>query len=68
MNVVEQMLARYPAQEREHALREVMQEVALAGLQRGGRTRPRSTAAPACGIFHGLPRFSGKTSISPLLT
>jgi len=36
MSVAEQMLARYPAAEREHALREVMQEIALAGLQRGG--------------------------------
>ena len=35
MNVVEQMLARYPAQDRDHALREVMQEIALAGLAAG---------------------------------
>ena len=35
MNVVEQMLARYPPADRDHAGREVMQEIALAGLQRG---------------------------------
>ena len=32
MSVIEQMLARYPAPEREHALREVMQDAALHKL------------------------------------
>lgn len=29
MKMIEQMLARYPEDEREHAIREVMQEIAL---------------------------------------
>ena len=36
MKVVEQMLSRYAREEGHHALREVMQEIALAGLQRAG--------------------------------
>ena len=36
MKVVEQMLSRYARAEGHHALREVMQEIALAGLQRAG--------------------------------
>lgn len=59
MNVVEQMLGRYPAQERDHALREVMQEIALAGLQRGGFFDKAAFYGGTClRIFHGLPRFS----------
>ncbi len=39
MDIVHEMLARYEqntATERTNALREVMQDIALAGLQRGG--------------------------------
>ena len=38
MSVIDQMLARYPVGEGQMdlALREVMQEIALAGLYRGG--------------------------------
>lgn len=58
MSVVEQMLARYPAAEREYALREVMQEIDLAGLQRGGFFDKAAFYGGTClRIFHGLPRF-----------
>lgn len=67
MNVVEQMLARYPGQEREHALREVMQEIALAGLQRGGFFDKAAFYGGTClRIFHGLPRFSEDLDFSLL--
>lgn len=67
MNVVEQMLARYPAQDREHALREVMQEIALAGLQRGGFFDKAAFYGGTClRIFHGLPRFSEDLDFSLL--
>jgi hypothetical protein len=36
MKMIEQMLGRYPIEARNDALREVMQEIALAGLQRAG--------------------------------
>ena len=59
MKVVEQMLARYPVDERRHALREVMQEIALAGLQRAGFFEKAAFYGGTClRIFHGLPRFS----------
>lgn len=59
MKVVEQMLSRYPADERRHALREVMQEIALAGLQRAGFFEKAAFYGGTClRIFHGLPRFS----------
>ena len=67
MNVIEQMLARYPAQEREHALREVMQEIALAGLHRGGFFDKAAFYGGTClRIFHGLPRFSEDLDFSLL--
>ncbi|MBW7881724.1 MAG: nucleotidyl transferase AbiEii/AbiGii toxin family protein [Caldilineaceae bacterium] len=62
------MLARYPAQEREHALREVMQEIALAGLQRGGFFDKAAFYGGTClRIFHGLPRFSEDLDFSLLV-
>lgn len=68
MNVVEQMLARYPAQDRDHALREVMQEIALAGLQRGGFFDKAAFYGGTClRIFHGLPRFSEDLDFSLLV-
>lgn len=67
MSVIEQMLARYPAQQREHALREVMQEIALAGLQRGGFFDKAAFYGGTClRIFHGLPRFSEDLDFSLL--
>jgi hypothetical protein len=36
VKVIEQMLSRYARAEGHHALREVMQEIAPAGLQRAG--------------------------------
>lgn len=67
MSVIEQMLARYPAPEREHALREVMQEIALAGLQRGGFFDKAAFYGGTClRIFHGLPRFSEDLDFSLL--
>lgn len=67
MNVVQQMLARYPAQERTHALREVMQEIALAGLHRGGFFDKAAFYGGTClRIFHGLPRFSEDLDFSLL--
>lgn len=67
MSVVEQMLARYPVQERAHALREVMQEIALAGLQRGGFFDKAAFYGGTClRIFHGLPRFSEDLDFSLL--
>lgn len=67
MNIIEQMLARYPAQEREHAVREVMQEIALAGLRRGGFFDKAAFYGGTClRIFHGLPRFSEDLDFSLL--
>jgi len=67
VNVIAQVLARYPAQEREHAMREVMQEVALAGLQRGGFFDKAAFYGGTClRIFHGLPRFSEDLDFSLL--
>lgn len=67
MNVVEQMLARYPAEDRAHAVREVMQEIALAGLQRGGFFAKAAFYGGTClRIFHGLPRFSEDLDFSLL--
>lgn len=67
MNIIEQMLARYPAQDREHAVREVMQEIALAGLRRGGFFDKAAFYGGTClRIFHGLPRFSEDLDFSLL--
>lgn len=67
MSIVEQMLARYPVDDREHALREVMQEIALAGLKRGGFFDKAAFYGGTClRIFHGLPRFSEDLDFSLL--
>ena len=62
MTVVEQMLQRYVLnthEDRSLALREVMQEIALAGLNRGGFFEKAAFYGGTClRIFHGLPRFS----------
>ncbi|QIB52627.1 nucleotidyl transferase AbiEii/AbiGii toxin family protein [Pseudomonas sp. OIL-1] len=70
MNVVEQMLQRYPQDSNEaraHALREVMQEIALAGLYRGGFFDVAAFYGGTClRIFHALPRFSEDLDFSLL--
>jgi predicted nucleotidyltransferase component of viral defense system len=67
MKVVEQMLERYPAKDRGHALREVMQEIALAGLQRAGFFDVAAFYGGTClRVFHGLPRFSEDLDFSLL--
>lgn len=67
MRVIEQMLERYPPDERRHALREVMQEIALAGLQRSGFFEKAAFYGGTClRVFHGLPRFSEDLDFSLL--
>lgn len=70
MSIIEQMLERYVVQDgedRSHALREVMQEIALAGLQRGGFFEKAAFYGGTClRIFHGLPRFSEDLDFSLL--
>ncbi len=69
MTVVDQMLARYPRDDasRDLALREVMQEIALAGLNRGGFFDKAACYGGTClRIFYGLPRFSEDLDFSLL--
>jgi predicted nucleotidyltransferase component of viral defense system len=68
--VVEQMLERIPAgsdAQRSQALREVMQEIALAGLYRRGFFGKAAFYGGTClRIFHQLPRFSEDLDFSLL--
>jgi predicted nucleotidyltransferase component of viral defense system len=70
MNVVEQMLAKYPRNtdaELTHAIREVMQEIALAGLYRGGFFEKTAFYGGTClRILYGLPRYSEDLDFSLL--
>lgn len=70
MNIVEEMLARYElntATERTNAMREVMQDIALAGLHRGGFFDSAAFYGGTClRIFHGLPRYSEDLDFSLL--
>ena len=70
MTVVHQMLERYPLDTdaaRNLALREVMQEIALAGLNRGGFFAKAGFYGGTClRIFYGLPRFSEDLDFSLL--
>lgn len=70
MTVIDQMLAKYELRTQEdtaQALREVMQEIALAGLQRGGFFDKAAFYGGTClRIFHGLPRFSEDLDFSLL--
>lgn len=70
MNVIGQMLGKYHLASHEdasQALREVMQELALAGLQRGGFFDKAAFYGGTClRIFHGLPRFSEDLDFSLL--
>ena len=62
MNIFDQMLARYDvttAEQRRNAVHEVMQEITLAGLYRGGFFNKAAFYGGTClRIFHQLPRFS----------
>ena len=70
MSVVDQMLRKYDLGTNEdvtQALREVMQEIALAGLCRGGFFDKAAFYGGTClRIFHGLPRFSEDLDFSLL--
>lgn len=61
-SAIEAMLARYHPQnndERENAIKEIIQEIALAGLSRGGFFDKAAFYGGTClRIFHGLNRFS----------
>lgn len=62
MNIFEQMLARYDIktdEQKRNAAHEVMQEITLAGLYRGGFFDKAAFYGGTClRIFHKLPRFS----------
>ncbi len=70
MTVLRQMLEKYDTTTTEGAfngLREVMQEVALAGLYRGGFFDKAAFYGGTClRIFYGLPRFSEDLDFSLL--
>ena len=61
-SVIETMLNKYNPQNnasRENAIKEVIQEIALAGLSRGGFFEKAAFYGGTClRIFHGLNRFS----------
>jgi predicted nucleotidyltransferase component of viral defense system len=67
MQLIEQMLQNKNAPAGSHALREVMQEIALLGLQRGGFFEKAAFYGGTClRIFHDLPRFSEDLDFSLL--
>lgn len=70
MTVLQQMLAKYDTTTAEGAvngLREVMQEIALAGLYRSGFFDKAAFYGGTClRIFYGLPRFSEDLDFSLL--
>lgn len=67
MQVIRQMLSRYPKEQHADAMREVMQEIALAGLQRGGFFQKAAFYGGTClRIFYSLPRFSEDLDFSLL--
>ncbi len=61
-SVIETMLRKYNPQnnaERENAVKEILQEIALAGLSRGGFFKKAAFYGGTClRIFYGLDRFS----------
>ena len=69
-NVIEQMLSRYEigsVQKEIDALREIVQQIALAGLARAGFFEKAAFYGGTClRIFHGLPRFSEDMDFSLL--
>lgn len=70
-NVIEKMLTRYEigsVQNEIDALREIVQQIALAGLARGGFFEKAAFYGGTClRIFHGLPRFSEDMDFSLLV-
>ncbi|MDH8701699.1 putative nucleotidyltransferase component of viral defense system [Dysgonomonadaceae bacterium PH5-43] len=62
MNIFEQMISRYnikTSEQKKNATHEVMQEITLAGLYRGGFFDKTAFYGGTClRIFHNLPRFS----------
>ncbi len=69
MNVFDQMLARYDGSDinKLNATHEVMQEIVLAGLYRGGFFNKAAFYGDTClRIFHGMNRFSEDLDFSLL--
>lgn len=69
MNVLDQMLSRYESQTKAelNALHEVMQQITLAGLYRGGFFDKAAFYGGTClRIFYGLQRFSEDMDFSLL--
>jgi len=70
INLLDQMLKRYlltSAGQQDQALREIMQEIALAGLYRASFFEKAAFYGGTClRIFHGLPRFSEDLDFSLL--
>jgi len=70
MSVIDQMLQKYPLASNEdhtNALREVMQEIVLAGLYRGGFFEKAAFYGGTClRVFYGLQRFSEDLDFSLL--
>jgi len=68
--IFDQMLSRHAVKtsdDHAHALREVMQQIALAGLHRGGFFDKAAFYGGTClRIFHGMPRFSEDMDFSLL--
>ena len=62
MTIFDQMLSRYEMKtdrQRRNAIHEVMQEIALAGLYRGGFIDKAAFYGGTClRIFHNMQRFS----------
>lgn len=62
MTIFDEMLAQYKSEkgkETPRMVHEVMQQIVLAGLQRGGFFKHAAFYGGTClRIFHGLPRFS----------
>lgn len=71
-NIFEQMLSRYPIisdKDRQNAIYEVMQQITLAGLHRGGFFNKAAFYGGTClRIFHKLDRFSEDMDFSLLTT
>lgn len=69
-NIFDQMLSAYPMQtfdDRRNAIYEVMQQVVLCGLSRGGFFKEAAFYGGTClRIFHGLNRFSEDLDFSLL--
>ena len=69
-SVIETMLGKYNPknnEERENAAKEIIQEIALAGLSRGGFFEKAAFYGGTClRIFYGLNRFSEGLDFAPL--